>query len=171
MNNIDEESVRVYMCERIVDPCDIIENNVLTTPINLSNFFFNDEKVRVFGTWENPLFIAKEVCQVLGLKNTAKAIKHIPSDYVCKKKVDMGSGLREVLVLNEPGMYELAARSNKPIAVDFRRWVWKVVVALRTAGTYKMGSTYMEALEHREAQFHDAIKLKDKEIKKLEYRL
>ena len=42
---------------------------------------FNDKKIRVFGTTENPLFIAKDIAEILGYKNTRDAlIKHIDEE-------------------------------------------------------------------------------------------
>lgn len=85
----------------------------------------------------NPWWVAKEVCDVLGILNVSQAIerlKPLESTIICKTY----NGIPHRLALvNEPGLYRLIFRSNKPEAERFQDWVFgEVLPALRKTGTY-----------------------------------
>lgn len=39
-------------------------------------FLFEKNKIRIFGNFDKPLFVAKDICDVLGLSNITEALKH-----------------------------------------------------------------------------------------------
>jgi anti-repressor protein len=105
-----------------------------------------------------PWFVATDVCRILGLENTTKAIQVIDDD--CLKTFQVTDALgrtRDTTILNEAGFYTLVLRSNKPEAKKFRKWVTgEVLPSIRKTGTYistaqqapALPLTYIEALEH-----------------------
>ena len=101
-----------------------------------------DEKLRVW-------FKAKEVAQILGYKNTEKAIKsHVSENHkrtflFCCPCETHGQQIdtrgKYCLFVDEPGFYELVFKSRLPSARIFREWVFaKVLPSIRKYGYYKM---------------------------------
>ena len=84
-----------------------------------------------------PWFVAKDVCEALELGNTSKAVDRLDDDELTLLEVRSGGQLREVNVVNEPGLYTLILGSRKPEAKAFRRWIThEVLPALRRTGRY-----------------------------------
>ncbi len=91
----------------------------------------------------DPLFVAKDVCEALGISNHRDAVSRLDDD----EKADVGisdtssNGVtqqRKVLVVTEPGLYKLMARSSKPEAKAFDRWVrHDVLPTIRKTGGYQ----------------------------------
>lgn len=88
----------------------------------------------------DPWFIAKDVCDVLGLDNVTAACKRLPEGSVRVTSINPDNGLsKEMNVINEPGLYWLVVRSDKPQAVPFIHWVThEVLPAIRKTGTYTL---------------------------------
>ena len=96
------------------------------------------------------LFVADDVCKVLGYKNTKDAIsKHCSKvidskDLVegetelCKKiTVDTKGGKQAMIAINEPDLYRLIMRSRMPDARKFEKWVVEdVLPTIRKTGKY-----------------------------------
>jgi len=65
---------------------------------------FNDKKIRVVGTTENPLFIAKDISEILGYTNTNESIKeHVDDeDKITWSKFKKSKDNQEVLIKLHP---------------------------------------------------------------------
>ena len=63
---------------------------------------FNDKKMRVFGTTENPLFIAKDIAELLGYIDTTKSIReHVDDeDKITWSKVKKSNSIEENPLIN-----------------------------------------------------------------------
>lgn len=86
---------------------------------------------------DEPLFIAKDICQALGLENTSAATVTLQSDELLLKIVTSGGQRREMQAVTESGLYALIFKSRKPEAQKFRRWVTgEVLPAIRRHGRY-----------------------------------
>lgn len=82
-------------------------------------------------------WVAKDVCEVLGLKNYRQAIAKLEDDEKGVIPMDTLGGSQDVSVINEPGLYMLIARCDKPIARPFMRWVThEVLPQIRKTGAY-----------------------------------
>ena len=44
-------------------------------------FKINDKEIRILGSYNEPLFVAKDICDVLGLSNITEALKNIPQKW------------------------------------------------------------------------------------------
>ena len=42
---------------------------------------FNEETIRIVGTFENPLFVAKDICKILGLSNITDTLQTLPDKW------------------------------------------------------------------------------------------
>ena len=87
----------------------------------------------------------KKLLEILGYKNTEKAIKsHVSENH--KRKILLSQQCethgqvqgRWIIFINEPGFYELVFKSKLPCAKIFREWVFaKVLPSIRKYGYYK----------------------------------
>ena len=89
-----------------------------------------------------PWFVAKDVCDILGMSNPSMAVTARDKDEVAQidPKDYLGSENRSnqaVNIVSEPGLYKLIMRSRKPEAHEFQRWVThEVLPQIRRTGGY-----------------------------------
>ena len=105
----------------------------------IQEFNFNARQVRVVMKDNEPYFVAKDVCDVLELKNPADVVnKGLDDDEKGIEKIYTPGGTQNMAVINESGLYTLIMRSNKPEAKKFRKWVTsEVLPSIRKTGMYK----------------------------------
>lgn len=85
----------------------------------------------------NPKFVARDVCEALGIINPSDAIKNLDDDEKGVEKVYTLGGVQNTLVITESGLYALIMRSNKPAAREFRKWVTSVILpTIRKTGQF-----------------------------------
>ena len=86
-----------------------------------------------------PWFVAKDICNALGLANTTEALRGLDDDEVSNfinSEVAQNGG-RAPRIINEPGFYKLVLKSRKPEAKAFQRWVThEVLPSIRKNGGY-----------------------------------
>lgn len=82
-----------------------------------------------------PWFVLGDLCKVLGLGNVTRVAERLDNLTLSQTQVQNERGqMRSTPIVNEPGMYEVVIRSDKPEAVTFRRWITGTVLPeLRTA--------------------------------------
>lgn len=86
-----------------------------------------------------PMFVAKDVCAVLELKNPRSTLALLDEDEKGVHIVDTPGGEQQMTIVSEPGFYKLVMRSRKPEAKAFQRWVThEVLPALRREGAYEV---------------------------------
>ena len=92
----------------------------------------------VYGTAENPLFLAKEVGEVLEYSesNSSKLTNLVDDDEKVRNIVTTPGGNQEVWMLTEDGLYEVLMQSRKPIAKQFKKGVKQILHEVRTTGGY-----------------------------------
>lgn len=85
-----------------------------------------------------PWFVAKDVCDILELKDTNMSIKTLDDDEKLTQKI-LGSGQnRNMWLISESGLYALVLRSSKPQAKLFRKWITsEVIPSILKNGYYK----------------------------------
>lgn len=97
-----------------------------------------------------PWFCAKDICEVLGIKNHRDAISVLDEDEKGVGKIYTLGGYQELNFVNESGLYTLVMRSNKPEARKFRKWVTsEVLPSIRKYGFY---STDEKVISRAEAK-------------------
>lgn len=106
-------------------------------------FQFEKNPVRVVKDDDgNPWWVAKDVCDILGLTDPFKATQNLDDDEKGTKKIRTPGGEQEMIAVSESGLYTLIIRSNKPEARPFRKWVTsEVLPAIRKTGAYASGKT------------------------------
>lgn len=107
---------------------------------NIQIFQFENLPLNVIDKAGEPWFIAKEVCEILEISNTSKAVDGLDEDELTKSYIIDSLGRnQEVLIISESGLYTLIIRSNKPNARKFRKWVTGVVLpSIRKTGGYAL---------------------------------
>ena len=113
-------------------------------------FKFENKEIRILGSYNEPFFVAKDICDVLGLSNITEALKNIPQKWKQIENltsVSLKSGVlhqeqsRNMIILSEPAVYKLIMRSNKPVAQKFQEVVCEEILpSLRKKGEYKIQS-------------------------------
>jgi prophage antirepressor-like protein len=102
-------------------------------------FIFQGHDIRVVIHNDGPWFVAKDVCEALEISNNRDALSNLDEDEKGVVITDTPGGPQEVLCVNEPGLYRLIARSRKPEAKTFQRWVYhEVLPAIRKTGRYSL---------------------------------
>jgi prophage antirepressor-like protein len=109
-----------------------------STPTPVTPFVYQSTEIRTIKKADGTVwFVAKDVCGVLGLNNVPMALVKIPEDHKGVNQIDTLGGRQKLNVVDEPGLYRLILRSDKPEAEPFMEWVTsEVLPAIRKTGTY-----------------------------------
>lgn len=96
--------------------------------------------VRVVENGGELFFVAKDVAEALEYTWKGIAtINHIPEDWRGVYSVQTPSGEQEMLTLSEQGLYFFLARSDKPKALPYQKWIaGEVMPSIRKTGSYSM---------------------------------
>jgi prophage antirepressor-like protein len=107
---------------------------------NLAKVFeFEKNEVRTIIKDNEPWFVAKDVCDILGIKNSRDSLKNLDDDEKGVDFTDTLGGKQEVNTVNESGLYNLIFKSNKEGAKKFKRWVThEVLPSIRKTGGYSL---------------------------------
>ena len=116
---------------------------------------FNNEEfgsVRTIEIDGEPWFIGRDLATSLKYQNGSRDInRHVDEDD--RRLVSIYDGIqnREVIVVNESGMFSLIMGSTLPKAKEFKHWVTsEVLPSIRKTGKYEVQQTpktYLEALK------------------------
>lgn len=119
-----------------------MQNTKNTADNQLSQAFtFNasNQQVRTLTIENEPYFVAKDVCVILGISNHNDAVGRLDDDEKRGSALPTPSGTQQMVVVNESGLYHLIFQSRKPEAKAFRKWVTaEVLPTLRRTGRYEV---------------------------------
>ena len=128
------------------------------------------KQLRIYGDFENPLFLAKDVAEWIehsnvtkmlnGIDKTEKIVIKIPSNNLL---VGLQSNT-EYTFLTEEGLYEVLMQSRKPIAKEFKKKVKEILKDVRKYGMYATD----ELLDNPDLIIKMATKLKEEKAKNKE---
>lgn len=103
-----------------------------------SPFQFNEFPIRTQVEDGQFWFAAKDVCNALGIGWNGTTLSAIQPDWQGMRKFRTPSGNQTLRCINEPAVYKLAFRSNKPEADAFTNWVAsEVLPSIRKTGKYE----------------------------------
>lgn len=119
-------------------------------------------EVRVIMQDGEPWFVGKDVAEILGYTNTPKAIRdHIDNEDKLTERIVLAGQNREVIIINESGLYSLILSSKLPSTKAFKRWVTsEVLPAIRKHGGYLTSEKVEEALLNPDVLIKLATQLK-----------
>ena len=133
----------------------------------LQIFNFNGNNIRVIDKDGQPWWIAKDVCEILGL-DAASGARGLDDDEKGLHNVQTHGGEQQMAVVNEPGLYSLVLRSRKPEAKDFKRWIThEVIPAIRKHGGYLTPQKVEEVLLNPDTIIRLATDLKAERERRL----
>lgn len=101
----------------------------------LQTFMYHDVKVRTVNLKDEPWFVLKDVCDILGITNATVTANRLEDDEVTK--FDLGGQAGTTNIINESGLYHVILRSDKSEAKPFRKWITsEVLPSIRKHGMY-----------------------------------
>lgn len=138
-------------------------------------FNFKNQSVRTLVINNEPWFVGKDVCNVLGYQNPSKALQdHVDFEDKLNNETLSSLGQRGGWIINESGVYALIFGSKLPDAKKFKHWVTsEVLPKLRKTGSYYakemsseelMAKAFIEAKSIMERQNKEIIEMKPKAL-------
>lgn len=114
--------------------------------INRQNVLNKD--FTVYGSIENPLFLAKDVAEWIeyDTNKIGQMLNGVDDDEKLTTTIKWAGQNREMWFLTENGLYEVLMLSRKPIAKQFKKEVKKILHQIRTTGGYTVPRTFADAL-------------------------
>ncbi len=134
--------------------------------MNQLQVFNNKElgQVRTVVQGEDVWFVAKDVCEVLEIKNTTQAVQKLDEDEVTMFNIGGLSG--NTNIINESGLYSLIMTSRKPQAKAFKKWVTsEVLPSIRKHGAYMTDQVLEQAVTNPDFAIGLLTKLKEEKEK------
>lgn len=129
------------------------------------------KQLTVYGTPEEPLFLAKEVAEWLEHPNPSELVKLVDEEERLTSTLLRSGQGRQMWFLTEDGLYEILMLSRKPIAKQFKKGVKKILKEIRKTGGYIAANAEMsdEEIMSRALDIaHRTIERKNAELKELE---
>ena len=112
--------------------------NIKVTTMQISIFNFNQSNVRVQFVNNEPIFCLTDVAEILQIKNPNPTRFNLNQKGVHKMYTPTKGGNQEITFINEPNLYRVIFRSNKPEAVKFQDWMFEEVIPqIRKTGSYQ----------------------------------
>ncbi len=139
-----------------------------------------NKSFRVYGTLENPLFLAKDIAswieydsdhisELLNLVDDSEKTKITIKP--ANGNVEFGDSKRNLPPISrwfvtEDGLYEILMLSRKPIAKEFKKIVKEILKSIRKHGAYMTPNTIERALTDPDFLIELATKLKEERSKR-----
>lgn len=99
-------------------------------------FNYHGSQLRTVVVDNEPWFVAKDVCEILEIKNPTDALKRLDEDE--RARFNLGRQ-GDTNIVNEYGLYNLVLGSRKPEAKEFKRWIThEVIPSIRKTGSYSL---------------------------------
>lgn len=98
------------------------------------------KQFKIYGTFENPLFLAKDVAEWLGndTSQLKKMLDKVDEEEKVRNNITTPGGVQNTWFLTEDGLYEVLMQSRKPIAKAFKKEVKKILKEIRKTGEYSI---------------------------------
>ena len=125
-------------------------------------------QVRTLTIDDEPYFVGKDVAIILGYAKPTDAVrKLVDEEDRGISKMETPSGIQEMTIINESGLYSLILSSKLPNAKRFKRWVTsEVLPSIRKHGAYMTDSTLEQALTSPDFLIKLATELKTEKEKR-----
>jgi anti-repressor protein len=100
-------------------------------------FNYGGNEIRTIMRDGEPWWVLKDVCNVLEIANHKNVAARLDDDEKGVHLIDSLGGKQNTTIINEPGLYNVILRSDKPQAREFKRWVThEVLPSIRKTGGY-----------------------------------
>lgn len=127
---------------------------VIVGKIEVFNFSQAKSPIRVQLLHGEPWFVAKDVCDVLGIEKYRDAVSRLDEDERESVLVDTLGGMQKMTAVSESGLYSLIFQSRKPEARKFRKWVTgEVLPSIRKKGYYGTRKSTSDYIDVRDVPY------------------
>ena len=121
---------------------------------------------KIYGDYENPLFLAKDVAEWIEHSNARMMLQGVDEDEKqCVSNPYALQGQKEQWFLTENGLYEVLMQSRKPIAKEFKKQVKEILKSIRKHGAYMTPETLEAAILNPDTIIKIATALKEEKEK------
>lgn len=129
-----------------------------TNVVLLSTQLILNREVNVYGDFENPLFLAKDVAGWIeysqngaGSYKVSEMLQQVDDDEKLMTTMLVSGQNRNVWMLTENGLYEVLMQSRKPVAKQFKKEVKVMLNTIRRHGIYATPEKLYELLAKPES--------------------
>lgn len=123
---------------------------------DLQIFIYGGEQLRTIQQPDGLWWVLRDVCRVLNIQNAADIKKRLDDDEKGVGQIYTPGGTQEVTIINEPGLYAVILRSDKPEAKAFKRWVThEVLPSIRRTGAYGVPPERLAHLNELQAKLEE----------------
>ena len=107
-----------------------------------------EKNFRVYGDFENPLFLAKDVAEWIEYDKdkVGQMLNTIDNDEKMTSPIYYSGQVRNMWFVTEDGLYEILMQSRKPIAKEWKKKVKEILKEIRKTGSYSKPLTPAEQL-------------------------
>jgi len=129
---------------------------------------------KIYGDFENPLFLAKDIAGWIEHTNTSAMVSTVDDGEKVISIVYTPGGSQEALFLTEDGLYEVLMQSRKPVAKQFKSEVKTVLKSIRRTGGYipaGPGDTDAEIMARAMVVAQRTLEERDRRIERLQHQL
>lgn len=124
----------------------------------------------IYGTADNPLFLAKDVAEWIcysktgsGSYDVSRMANTVDEDEKLIRTIIVAGQKREVTFLTENGLYEVLMQSRKPIAKQFKKGIKEILKSIRKHGAYLTPQKIEEVLLSPDTLIKLATNLKEEQ--------
>ncbi|MCL6365756.1 antirepressor protein [Pectobacterium carotovorum subsp. carotovorum] len=128
---------------------------------------FEDKTIRIVNVYGEPWFIAKDICEVLGLSHSHMALNEHEKNTISLTYDNRGNPNYDVIA--ESGFYKLLAFSYKISTTDtfihrFSNWVFEVIPSIRKTGSYGVPFASLNDHSRRKALYNKKASKRGKDL-------
>lgn len=126
------------------------------------------KQFRVYGTAEEPLFVANDVADWIEHSNVTEMLRGIDDDEKLVSTILRAGQNRQMNLLTENVLYEVLMQSRKPIAKQFKKEVKEILKTIRKHGIYATDNVIDNILNNPDFGIELLTKLKEERAARVE---
>ena len=126
------------------------------------------KQFKVYGTAEEPLFVANDVADWIEHSNVTEMLRGIDDDEKLVSTILRAGQNRQMNMLTENGLYEVLMQSRKPIAKQFKKEVKQILKTIRKHGIYATDNVIDNILNNPDFGIELLTRLKEERAARVE---
>ncbi|MEX3713408.1 BRO family protein [Cytobacillus horneckiae] len=133
--------------------------------VPISEIVFNNQTFNIYGTFDNPLFLGKDISIWIGHNKPAEMIRNVDEDEKLMATISHSGQNRQMWFLTEQGMYEVLMQSRKPIAKECKKVIKTHLKEMRTTGvSLRQGLTLQQQSEILLSKLDEVLNQQEAEL-------
>ena len=106
-------------------------------------------------------WVGKDVCAILGYKDTVNALKLHCKGVVKRHPLQTAGGMQELRIISEPDVFRLISSSKLPAAERFEAWIYETVLP----EIYRTGAYISAAQKQVSSELYSLLERSEKSLK------